>query len=389
MHPTIRQTGRWVIRNGLWLRLALSRRQKRAYYNSRLNWREFWQERTQLLSYPRHIQVGTNLTCNLQCVFCRRQHPAESQRLNQIPPNQKEISQSLIIKLLQIAPYAEIVNVTPYGEPLLFSRLPDFLKRYQHLGCRNLALTTNGCLIDDKMAELLVRSGLNILFFSIDSVDPQNYRLLRVGAELERVEAGIELVNKWKAQLRTQVPQLILAATFMRRNIEELPQMIDFCQRHKFSEISVQMMEVEIPELEPESLKHHIKLTRNMLNLAEVKAKAAGIKFTVHRALINLLSEAKGTSATIEKKDSVIAFPPRLVDLCNFPWYFIYIDTNGDVRPCCYASVCWGNLNEQPFKDIWNGTAAIKMRQMFLNNVIPRACQNKHCLIDQIIPEKE
>lgn len=362
----------------------------RAKRNSRLNWREFWQERTRLLSFPRHIQVGTNLTCNIRCIFCRRQHPDEQKRLSAIPPEQMEMSEHLVNKVLELAPYAEVVNLTPYGEPLLFSGLPDFLRRYSKLGCTNLALTTNGFNIDDKMAELLVRSGLNTLFFSIDSCNPETYRQLRAGAELEVVEQGIERINAWKQKLNSPLPHLRLAATFMRRNIEELPDMIDFCERHKFEEISVQMMEVEVPEMEPESLAHFRKLTKSMVSMARVKSKAKGIQFTVHLAIRNLLATLTSTSPQDTTSSEPCIDPSiRLTDLCHYPWYFIYVDTNGDVRPCCYASVCWGNLENQSFKEIWNSPDALKMRRLFLENCVPIPCQNKHCLVDKIIPNKE
>ncbi|MCD6384936.1 radical SAM protein [Candidatus Sumerlaeota bacterium] len=390
MVSPIRKAGREAIRRWLYLRMVTARASGRAYRNSRLNWREFWQGRTRLLSYPRHIQVGTNLTCNLRCIFCRRQHPEEAKRLSAIPAEELEMSEGLINKVLQIAPYAEVVNLTPYGEPLLFSGLPEFLRRYSKLECNNLALTTNGFIIDEKMAELLVRSGLNTIFFSIDSCNPETYRQLRVGAELAVVEQGIQRINAWKQKLNTPLPHLRLAATFMRRNIEELPNMIDFCERHKIEEISVQMMEVEVPEMEPESLAHYRKLTKSMLSMARIKAKAKGIQFTVHLAIRNLLSETPSHPETA----GITSEPcgdeyPRLTELCHYPWYFIYVDTNGDVRPCCYASVCWGNLEHQSFREIWNSPGALKMRQLFLENRVPIACQNKHCLVDRIIADKE
>ncbi len=389
MSSYIRQAGREFKRRALWLALKASTTPRKARYNSLLNWREFWQGRTRLLSFPRHIQVGTNLTCNLKCVFCRRQHPEEKKRLAAIPVNEREMSDTVLDKLLRIMPFAEDVNLTPYGEPLLFSRLTEFLKRYRKTGCHNLGLTTNGYLIDDKTAELLVKSGLKTIFFSIDSCEPDTYAGLRVGSELGKVEEGIEAINRWKENLNMRLPRLVLAATFMRRNIEELPAMIEFCHRHKFDEISVQMMEVEVPEMEPESLRHFTALTRSMLTMAKMKATVRGVGFRVHLAIENMLSSEKEQSVPRESIDKENDKTPRLIDLCHYPWFFIYVDTNGDVRPCCYASICLGNLEEEPFNNIWNGAAAIRMRQQFLDNVVPLACQDKHCMVDHVIANKE
>ncbi len=389
MVSVVRKAGRDVKRYALLLRRSLATSRHKAAINTKLNWKEFWQGRTRLWSYPRHIQVGTNLTCNLQCIFCRRQHPEERKRLEAIPSGEKEMSLPVISKLLHIAPYAEIVNITPYGDPLVFTRLHDFLKKYQQLGCRNLALTTNGALLDDAKAELIVRTGVHIVFLSIDSCDPATYRQLRKGAELERVIEGIDRINAWKERLHSPTPRLFLAATLMRRNIEELPSMIDFCRKKQFEEISVQMMEVEVPEMEPESLQHFRNLTKSMLTLAQNKAQAAGVRYNLHLALRNLMAERENTAPTAPGNDETGGKQVALTELCHYPWYFIYLDTNGDVRPCCYASVCWGNLEEQEFEEVWNGAAALSMRRSFLDNVVPAACRDKHCRVDKIIRDKE
>ncbi|MBI3736248.1 SPASM domain-containing protein [Candidatus Sumerlaeota bacterium] len=71
-----------------------------------------------------------------------------------------------------------------------------------------------------------------------------------------------------------------------------------------------------------------------------------------------------------------------LVEKCHYPWYFMLIDTDGDVRPCCWAGTSWGNLNQLSFDEVWNGEGARTMRQKFLNNDIPQSCRGKHCRVD-------
>lgn len=72
----------------------------------------------------------------------------------------------------------------------------------------------------------------------------------------------------------------------------------------------------------------------------------------------------------------------HLTEKCHYPWYFLLIDTDGDSRPCCWAGSRYGNLNEQTLEGIWNGPANVQMRQDFLNNHIPKGCQDKHCRVD-------
>ncbi len=383
---SIRRAARWCIRYGLRGRLGLSSTRAKRFHNARLNWREFWHGQTLLHSLPLHLQVGTNLTCNLRCIFCRRQVPAEQERLANLLSTDRQMSWELVERIAQLIPYAEMVNLTPYGEPLLFSQLAELLERYRLNQCDNLALTTNAQLLDDERSKMLVRSGVHTLFLSIDTCDPEIYAGMRVGGTLEQAEAGIERVNQWKDRFQSRVPRLILASTFMARNIPQLPAMVEFAARHRIEEISVQLMEVENPALESEALEHHVSLTRQMLNEAEELAKASGVRLIIHLAMQNLLATTaaksiSGSSTRLTRAESLIGRKP-LIELCRYPWMFLYIDTNGDVRPCCYASVCFGNLLQQDFQTIWNGPAARQMRQNFLDNVIPEACRNKHCRVD-------
>ncbi len=384
MVSPLRRAGRWGKR--LWLRgrLTIAPLRGKKGRNIALNRREFFHRRTTLRSLPIHVQVGTNLTCNLHCIFCRREVPSERQRLAQLSPAQREISPRVVEELIRLLPYVGLMNLTPLGEPLLYSGLERFLDANQRIGSQNLALTTNGILLAD-FAERLVRGALAHLFISLDTSDPEVYRSMRVGGELEAVEEGIERVNECKIRLDTSLPALCLASTFMRRNIEQLPALVRFAHKHKVPEISVQLMEMENKSLEPESLAHHIELTRRILREAEDEAAHLGVRLIIHAALKNLL-----TAAEKEHKDDKTPPLPEylstkgktLIEKCTYPWNFLLVDTDGDVRPCCWVSVSFGNLNDAPLRALWNNETARHMRRMFLQNIIPEYCRGKYCRVD-------
>jgi len=231
--------------------------------------------------------------------------------------------------------------------------------------------------ITEQKAELLTRPCFQIIFFSIDTADEQTYREMRVGGELAQVVEGIERINEQKRRRGSRFPRLILASTFMRRNIKHLCGLIDFGRRYGFDEISVQLMEVEVPSLAEESLEYSLSLTRQEVEQAREKAAKAGIQFKPHLALLSLLSEGSEVEQSERR-------PRRLVEVCQYPWYFIFVDTNGDVRPCCYAASCWGNLGRQPFSAVWNGAEAQQMRSLFLSNMVPEACRGQHCRIENL-----
>lgn len=402
--PAWREAARWARRKGMEIRRSLARGPARARANAQLNWREFWHGRLALRSFPRHVQVGTNWTCNLKCSFCRLTQEETQARLRPLPTQEREISPRVFEALLDLLPYAEFFQLTPLGEPLLWSRLPELLERYQALGLENLALTTNGqALARHSWAERLVRARVRRIFVSIDSCDPGTYASMRVGGRLDQAEAGLEALNAEKRRLGSPWPELILASTFMRRNVEQMPAMVDFARRHGFAEISVQLMEIENPAQEPEFLGHHIELTRRMVREALRRGRETGQATRIHLALRNLLTAAAEGSGgggggagedpalDLDPPEAIAGSDPldglstrglTLIEKCHYPWYFLIVDTDGDVRPCCWASISWGNLNREDFTSIWNGPAAQSMRRDFLRNHIPPCCRGKHCRVD-------
>jgi cyclic pyranopterin phosphate synthase len=77
------------------------------------------------------------------------------------------------------------------GEPLLRSGLVPFVARLRRLDIDDLAITTNGHLLEG-MAHDLKAAGLDRVTVSLDSVQPERFaRITRVKTGFERVLAGI------------------------------------------------------------------------------------------------------------------------------------------------------------------------------------------------------
>ncbi|MCX7624643.1 MAG: radical SAM protein [Candidatus Sumerlaeaceae bacterium] len=412
MNSTIRELGRLVKRQHLLWRMRVVETEHLKFANAALNWREFWQGRTRLASFPRHIQVGTNWTCNLKCDFCRLTQPETQQALRTLEKGQLEISERVLEEVLELLPYPEMITLTPLGEPLLYSKIGRILERHRELGCRNLAMTTNANLIDDERARMIVEGGVTHLFVSVDAVSPQLYATMRVRGSIEKVRAALESINRWKARLRSPLPTMTLASTFLERNLREMPHLLDFALEYGFETFSIQVMEIENPELAPEFIGNHTELAREMLLCTLRRAEGKPIKISVNlgfRSLIShALSSGENTLVNVAKDaeprddDKIIDIHnagdygqfgkhrlaelslqgKQLIEKCHYPWYFALIDTDGDVRPCCWASVSWGNLNHLPFEELWNSPRAQEMRRNFLSNHIPSSCLGKSCRVE-------
>jgi MoaA/NifB/PqqE/SkfB family radical SAM enzyme len=65
---------------------------------------------------------------------------------------------------------------------------------------------------------------------------------------------------------------------------------------------------------------------------------------------------------------------------CVFPWKNANILANGEVKPCCWCKGDIGNLNEETFEEIWNGTKMVELREHILEDKIHPMCKNAPCV---------
>jgi len=377
----IRDAGRWLKRARLRTLRALGRDKRR--WNTELNLRELYHGRVRLKSFPRLLQLGSTMACNLQCFFCMRTIELVRARHKQLKSRlDREIPPDVLDAALRLMPYVETFDLTPFGENFLYSRLDEILETHRRMGCRNLTMTTAGTLITPEWAEKIVRCEVQHVKISIEECDPERYAAMRVGATLDQVIEGIHLINEWKEQLGSPVPRLTLAASYMLRNIEHLPDMVRFAAEQGVPEIYVQMLELKYnddPEVRKEELTYHIPLLRRMVEEGRAEAERLGVAYVVTAPIRNLLDSQK------ERDDGAADRPRRhrpLIEKCTNPWWWAYIDENGNLWPCCWAKVSFGNLAEKPFMEVWNSETAVDMRRRFLADDIPNYCRGQLCHVD-------
>jgi len=78
--------------------------------------------------------------------------------------------------------------------------------------------------------------------------------------------------------------------------------------------------------------------------------------------------------------DWITDAPPK--PICDVPWLggSIVLST-GDVNFCCFSGVFVGNVNERPFREIWNGPVMQRIRQSLIAGTLPPECRSGSCPI--------
>ena len=347
--------------------MAASREQ-----NLQLSHQEYDRRETVLESYPSRVQIGTDNRCNMRCPFCLASAFRQVGRVHLQDQHLEQNPLELFQRLVPYMKYWEFLSLTGPGESLINPRLPEILALIRgHTDC-HIVVTTNGVLIDAKLARTLVDNRVQEVSVSLDSLDPKLYPKLRVNGTLKQALDGISHLQEASRQAANGRLEISLAPTFHRLNIEELPNFIDFAHRSSIPTVQASPLQVYREDWVEHSLLHFPKLTRQIASRAESRARELGVNLINNLRMV-YVNRGRGPLGRFK--------PPEKIDFstdpstCRKPWDNLYVEPDGEVRPCCHQSPIYGNLYKTEFKEIWNGAEATLLRRQMVTGDLPDACR--------------
>ncbi|EAR22152.1 GTP 3',8-cyclase MoaA [Nitrococcus mobilis] len=136
----------------------------------------------------RKLRLSLTDRCNFRCGYCMPEDPEWT-------PRHELLSFEELLGIAQL--FVSRMGVTNIrltgGEPLVRRGVPAFIERLNELrplGLERISMTSNASLLD-RHAAALVKAGLDDVNISIDSIDPERFRQMTGGGELEPVLRGI------------------------------------------------------------------------------------------------------------------------------------------------------------------------------------------------------
>jgi len=353
--------------------------------NKRVNDAEYRQGRLVLQSWPQVFDLGLTLKCNLQCIMCG------SRYLPQI-----DFDPPCLERLAPYLRYGRRIVWNDSGEILSSSRTPQFLELMKASRPPQSSVSTNLLLVDRYIDDIL-DSGLTDLNVSVDAVTREMYESIRIGGRWDRLIANLELMQRRKAERRTDWPRLTFVFVAMRRNLDQMVDYVDFARRYGAIRIVITRLQPinedfkarELPSLDEE---------KAVYRQALVRARAIGIDI-VHTFFNNAVlldeialetqTDGEGcppSSAAPAPPDPLPQSPlptsclPPLaslhrrriapgwgdVPICPSPWTEMFIQADGKVRACCFSPEVLGDLHDQTLPEIWNGPRYQSLRRRIL-----------------------
>lgn len=171
----------------------------------------------------RYLRISVTDRCNLRCQYC---NPNTS--CAQLAP--ELFSWEDLYWMVQVASEhlgVEALRITG-GEPTIRAGLVNWVSqiRQQLPSIINMALTTNGVLLESQAKELS-SAGISRVNISIDSLQPERFKAITRGGELQRVTRGFHKAQECFQQVKINVVAL------KNQNIQELPDFVSFSDEHK------------------------------------------------------------------------------------------------------------------------------------------------------------
>ena len=138
------------------------------------------------LIIPERIQLEVVFGCNARCSMCPVDLPTNR--------NKGVMSMDLFTDIVdEMNPYKNSIekfDLWGLGEPLLDKGLFEKIAYAKSKGWHNLAIATNGDLLDENRQNNLLKSGLDTVIFSIDGCTKKIHEDIRKGVDFDRVVAN-------------------------------------------------------------------------------------------------------------------------------------------------------------------------------------------------------
>ena len=288
-------------------------------------YRKIWESAVRFeskVTYPLHIDFEMTAACNLKCQMCVMKLPNED-RIAYSTPGEKlpfEMFKKIIDEGVPCG--LKSVGLNAINEPLLSKDLVKWIAYAKEKGVLDIMFNTNGVLLNEKIAEQLIKSGLTRIMISIDAATAETYKRVRRSDDYELIKMNVENFIALRNRLGCTLPIVRLSFVKMSNNIHELQQFLELWQ-DKVDFFSIQRY---------------------------------GNPFVPGEKDYEECEELH-----VDKEIEDIGFK------CPQPWAKMVVKANGDLNPCCGLQgpkLVYGNAHKDRIEDVWNSSRMDLLREI-------------------------
>ena len=285
---------------------------------------------------PRTVQIEVTNRCNLNCKMCQRKY---------FNLRYEDISFEFFKKIVDKLKGVEEIILTGWGEPLIHPKLFDMIKYCKRKKFKT-RLTTNGLLLTSKMRKKLIKSNLDSITFSIDSID-KNVLAHFNKSSLKNLEELIKLRKGKK-------PRIIIQSTLHKNKEEDIYDIIKYASKVGVDSINLARLDLRFNrKLKRPTIIEEKKLLKNIEKISKE------LKIQVNYSPFAMFTGFNRNMYKLFRKSfhRFGKFCPKTYDYC-------YINLDGLVTPCCsLPNYIIGNIKEDNLENIWKSKKFVEFRK--------------------------
>jgi radical SAM protein with 4Fe4S-binding SPASM domain len=281
--------------------------------------------------YPPVLMVEPTNICNLKCPMCPSGNGEMKRSTGQLDlPSFRKVMDDIGDYLMQ-------VQLWNQGEPFINKNFLEFVAYAKSKGVMTQTSTNGHFIKTDAQAEALVRSGLDVLIFSLDGTNAESYAKYRVGGNFNLVLEALERIARVKRDLGSRTPMVELQFLVFKHNQDEIEKIIGISKRFDLDRLS--------------------------FKTAQVYSKEQAETFLPEDSRFN----------RYDRKGGAYKLKGNIPNWCKRLWLNPAVNWDGRISPCCFdkdADYAFGNLfeNENAFSDIWTNDLYKKFRRQIMTD---------------------
>ena len=265
--------------------------------------------------FPIHLDIEATSACNLRCTMCPRTEMLADGTFWKVEMFDYDLYTRLIDEGVKHG--LASVKFQYLGEPTMNARLVDMIKYAKDKGVVDVMFNTNATKLTDKLCREIIASGVDKVFFSFDSPDPEQFNKIRIKGDFHQVLGRIKRFHEIREEMGSVSPFTRVSMVLMKENED---------QWIRFKELMEPIVDV-----------------------------VAWVDYVDHS------SQEKSGKELIPQEQSKKKF------CCPQLWQRMFIHPDGVVTVCCLDSareLQMGNVKEQSAHEIWTGPEYQRLRDL-------------------------
>ncbi len=153
-------------------------------------------------TFPKEIFLEVNNTCNHTCLFCANVKMTRDKSF---------IDDNLAKNIMKDAFNAGATDITFYatGEPLIFPKLPEYIKYAKEIGYQYVFLTSNAALSTSSKMKNIIDAGLDSIKFSVNAGTKETYQQIHGKDDFEKVIENIKAWDEYRKKTNSKLKMFV------------------------------------------------------------------------------------------------------------------------------------------------------------------------------------